>query len=264
LGAIPKPIGPSEKCIAIVAPALEGIPGNAQEAGAGVRDVIVSYLTGPSVKVITLEAKLASQAREEAKQKGCEPLLFTKVTRKTSGGKVLKALGHAANTTSWQLPARYCGVSRGARGSSRRYPLVFVAMTPCRIIDTRSSSQGFSGPFGAPTPATGAIRTFPVRSNTTCTVPDNAHAYSFNITVVPPGPLGWITAYPSGQSLPLAATVNAPQGNVVGNAAVVAAGAGGSIDIYSSDPTDVVIDINGYYLSNTAGTITSTTLLIHG
>src|SRR5689334_6254056 len=68
------------QCIAIVSPALEGVPGNALEAAAGIRDVIASYLAGPSVKVVVLEAKLPSQAREEAKQKGCEPLLFTKVT----------------------------------------------------------------------------------------------------------------------------------------------------------------------------------------
>jgi len=111
---LPTPV----KCIAIVAPALEGIPGNALEAGAGVRDVIASYLTGPSVKVVTLEAKFASQAREEAKQKGCEPLLFTKVTRKTSGGKVLKVLGHAANTTSWQLPGGGTAASAAARAGA--------------------------------------------------------------------------------------------------------------------------------------------------
>ena len=110
----------SARCIAIVAPVLEGVPGNALDAGAGVRDVIVSYLTGPSVKVVLLEAKLLSQAREEAKQKQCEPVLFTKLTRKTGGGKALKALGQVANTTSWQLPgggtAATAAVRAGAAG----------------------------------------------------------------------------------------------------------------------------------------------------
>src|SRR5438477_13147625 len=93
----PKPV-PSRAatCIAITIPTLEGVPGNASEAAVGVRDVIESYLKGPSIKVLVLEAKLPSQAREEAKEKGCEPLLFTKLTRKTGGGKLLKALGQAA------------------------------------------------------------------------------------------------------------------------------------------------------------------------
>src|SRR5262249_23721362 len=93
----------------------------------------------------------------------------------------------------------------------------------------------------------GSSRTFPIQSSTTCVIPAVAKAYSFNITVVPPGPLGFITAYPTGESLPLAATVNSPQGFIVGNAAVVPAGTNGMIDIFASDRTEVVIDINGYY-----------------
>jgi hypothetical protein len=74
-----------------------------------------------------------------------------------------------------------------------------------------------------------------------------AQAYSLNITVVPPGSLGFLTAYPTGQPLPLAATLNSLEGFIVGNAAIVPAGTSGSIDLYASSPTDVVIDINGCY-----------------
>jgi len=125
-------------------------------------------------------------------------------------------------------------------------PLVFVAMTPCRVVDTRAS-QGFTGAFGPPSLAHGASRTFPMQSSTTCTIPAAAQAYSLNITVVPPGPLAFLTAYPTGQPLPLAATVNSPLGFIVGNAAIVPAGTGGAIDLFAADATDVVIDINGYY-----------------
>ena len=103
------------KCFAIVIPTLEGVAGNASEAAVGVRDVMESYLNGPSLKVLALEAKLPSQAREEAKQKGCEPLLFLKLTRKTGGGKLLKAVGQAASTTSWQLPGGGTAASAAAR-----------------------------------------------------------------------------------------------------------------------------------------------------
>jgi hypothetical protein len=125
-------------------------------------------------------------------------------------------------------------------------PLVFVAMTPCRVVDTRAS-QGFPGAFGAPSLVGGASRTFPMQTSTTCSIPAAAQAYSLNITVVPPGPLGFLTAYPTGQPLPLAATVNSPQGFIVGNAAIVPGGTNGSIDLFASNATDVVIDINGYY-----------------
>src|SRR5437868_4725388 len=38
--------------------------------------------------------------------------------------------------------------------------LVFVGMTPCRVVDTRNGS-GFTGSFGPPSLVTG-VRTFPV------------------------------------------------------------------------------------------------------
>ena len=124
--------------------------------------------------------------------------------------------------------------------------LVFVAMMPCRVVDTRVS-QGFSGAFGPPDLAERASRTFPVPSNGTCAIPTLAQAYSFNIAVVPPGPLAFITVYPTGQPVPLASTLNSLQGLIVANAAIVPAGTNGSIDVYASNPTDIVIDINGYY-----------------
>ena len=49
-------------------------------------------------------------------------------------------------------------------------PLVFVGMTPCRVVDTRAS-QGLSGPFGPPSLVGGASRTFPLQASTTCTIP---------------------------------------------------------------------------------------------
>lgn len=124
--------------------------------------------------------------------------------------------------------------------------LVFVGMTPCRVADTRSG-QGFSGAFGAPGLVAGIARTFPIQSSTTCTIPSIAQAYSFNMTVVPSSASGFITAYPTGQPLPLAATLVWSQNLVTSNAAVVSGGTSGSVDVYANEATDIVIDINGYY-----------------
>jgi hypothetical protein len=81
--------------------------------------------------------------------------------------------------------------------------LTFIAMTPCREVDTRAGS-GFSGAFGAPSLVAGVSRTFPMQSSTTCSIPAGALAYSLNVTVVPQGPIGFLTAYPTGKPLPLA------------------------------------------------------------
>ena len=124
-------------------------------------------------------------------------------------------------------------------------PLAFYTLAPCRVADTRAGN-GFSDAFGPPSLAGGATRNFPIPSSS-CNVPSNAQAYSFNITVVPPGPLSYLTAWPTGSPLPVAATLSSLAGNVVGNAAIVASGTAGSISLYASNPTDVVIDINGYF-----------------
>jgi hypothetical protein len=58
-----------------------------------------------------------------------------------------------------------------------------------------------------------------------------------------------MTVYPLGQNMPQSSNLNSPKGAVIANAAVVPAGAGGGINVFSSDATDFVLDINGYYVS---------------
>lgn len=91
-------------CIALVMPTVHGVPGNAVDVAGGVRDLMVTYLTGPSVKVVPLEAKLPSQVGPEAQQKGCEPILFVTVTHKSGGKGVMKALGQAAGSSAYYIP----------------------------------------------------------------------------------------------------------------------------------------------------------------
>jgi hypothetical protein len=126
-------------------------------------------------------------------------------------------------------------------------PLVLVAMTPCRVADTRAS-QGFPSPFGTPSLSAGVSRTFPLPSSTLCSIPAAAQAYSLNITVVPSTPTGFLIAYPTGQPLPLAATLVWSQCSIASNAAIVDGGTSGSVDMIANSATDVVIDINGYYV----------------
>lgn len=123
--------------------------------------------------------------------------------------------------------------------------LYFYPLTPCRVADTRTGS-GFGSGFGPPSLVGGAIRDFPMLSSS-CGIPFTAQAYSLNMTVIPPGPVGFLTAWPAGQSRPLAATVNAPPGTVVGSAAPVPAGTNGDINVFANGATDLLIDINGYF-----------------
>jgi Chaperone of endosialidase len=164
-------------------------------------------------------------------------------------------LKHWAAPLYWQstqIPAQGQAVvatPADATAFSPTAPLVFVAMLPCRVIDTRTGN-GFTGAFGPPSLVGGGSRTFPILSSTTCTIPTEAQAYSFDITVVPPGPLTYVTAYPTGQPTPVAAiAVESPQGTLASDTGIIPAGSNGSIDVYASNPTDLVVDINGYYVS---------------
>ena len=109
---------PKITCIAILPPVLEGFPGNAIDAAKGVSDLLAGYLQGPSIKTIILEAKLASLAGEEAKQKNCQPLLRLAVRRKSNNHGLLKALGQAASTSSWSLPGAGSAASAAVRAGA--------------------------------------------------------------------------------------------------------------------------------------------------
>jgi DNA-binding beta-propeller fold protein YncE len=121
--------------------------------------------------------------------------------------------------------------------------LAFYPLTPCRVVDTRNSD----GPLGGPYLQAGQERDFPVLQASACNIPDTAQAYSMNFTVIPQNILGYLTVWASGQSKPVVSTLNDLTGTIVANAAIVPAGAGGDINAYVTNNTNLVIDINGYF-----------------
>ena len=80
-----------------------------------------------------------------------------------------------------------------------------------------------------------------------CNIPFSAAAYSLNFSVVPHGALGYMTVWPTGQSRPTVSTLNDIPGTIIANAAIVPAGSSGSVSVYPSNDTDVIIDIDGYF-----------------
>jgi hypothetical protein len=79
-----------------------------------------------------------------------------------------------------------------------------------------------------------------------CAVPIAAQAYVFNATVVPPGLLGYLTLWPQGQPQPFAATLNALDGAITSNLAIVPTN-NGSISAFPFNPTQLVLDLFGYF-----------------
>ena len=89
--------------------------GNAAGAMDAVRESFTSFLTGPSLSVAPLKARLESQVREEAKLAGCPFVLFTSVNHKRKQGSSL--LGRAASGALQQGAWRAGSVAGSAVGS---------------------------------------------------------------------------------------------------------------------------------------------------
>jgi uncharacterized repeat protein (TIGR01451 family) len=155
---------------------------------------------------------------------GSAPSSVTNAVSVSGGGD---SLNHSVNDPTTILPQA----------------LRFVPVVPCRIADTRNPN----GPFGGPAIAGGGTRDFAVTSSA-CGIPSNAVSYSLNVTVVPTGPLGFVTVWPAGQAQPTVSTLNSLDGRIKANAAIVPAGAGGAISVFAAAQTNVIIDVNGYFV----------------
>ena len=169
-------------------------------------------------------------------QVGFSPQSSLAMTLTLSGkaSSVADTLALGTFSAQVQIPSPVSGLSSATH---------FVPINPCRIADTRNPN----GPFGGPPIAGGVSRDFAV-PNSACGIPSTAAGYSMNVAVVPHGKLGYLTVWPSGQSQPLVATLNSIDGRIKSNAAIVQAGGNGAISVFATDTTDVVLDINGYFV----------------
>jgi hypothetical protein len=115
--------------------------------------------------------------------------------------------------------------------------LAFYPSTPCRVLDTRVTG---------PAMARDSSRSFTVPANP-CNIPTTVQAYVMNATVVPSGVFGFLTLWPGGQARPTVSVLNAVDGAITSNAAILPAGPGGVIQAYTSDVTHLLLDISGYF-----------------
>jgi hypothetical protein len=113
-----------------LAPAtVESAVGNSNDAADAVRETFTSFLTGPSLAVQPLTARLQSQVREEAKAAGCRYLLLpiVKHEHKSGGGGLLgRMAGGAVEQGAWRAGAATgstvggvaAGAAAGAAGAA--------------------------------------------------------------------------------------------------------------------------------------------------
>ena len=147
---------------------------------------------------------------------------------------------------NWAAPATWSAPgARGATTLSEGPPLPFVAVTPCRMADTRGN--GYTGQYGPPSLFANATRSFTVAGQ--CGIPAFVTAVSFNFTALNVGGTGDLRVFPAGGSAPLVSTLNynANTPNIA-NAAVVELSGSGAIAVQADAvPIDLIIDVNGYY-----------------
>ena len=119
------------------------------------------------------------------------------------------------------------------RGGLSLYPAA-----PCRVLDTRGVGRGlpFSGTLNPPVDVV----------NSACGPAATAQAYVFNATVVPQGALGYLTLWPDGENQPGVSTLNALDGSISSNMAIVPTN-NGKVDAYASGITQLILDISSYF-----------------
>lgn len=93
-----------EHRICLAPTTVESAVGSAESLSDAVKATLVGLLTGPSISVAPLSARLESQAREEAKLAGCRHVLFTEARqqRKQGGSLLGQVAGGAVYQGAWQ------------------------------------------------------------------------------------------------------------------------------------------------------------------
>jgi hypothetical protein len=142
---------------------------------------------------------------------------------------VLGGLGFAvAQPSESTVQATAAAVPDPAPGS-------FQPVTTRRLFSTQTSK---------PKIAKGQTRTFTVTG-----VPADATAVQINVIAVQSTGTGYLTVFPGGDPKPVVASVNFAAGQVVGNLSTVKLGADRRLSVFNSaGATDVIIDLQGYYL----------------
>jgi len=135
---------------------------------------------------------------------------------------------YAYNTTDLLIDINGYFAAPGTGGLSM-YPAA-----PCRVLDTRQSGGSFVGERNVNV------------VGSACAPPSNAAAYVFNATVVPPSHMLYLSLWPNGEQQPVVSTLNAEDGFITSNMAIVPT-TNGSIDAYAAALTQLILDISGYF-----------------
>ena len=139
----------------------------------------------------------------------------------------------AVMSLTWCLAAPTTLVHAAPAGAS-----AYVPVSPYRILDTRTG-QGFPRRVNAGETFTLALPN----------VPPGASAVVLNMAITGSADGGFVTVYPTGVARPTASSINVDAaGQTIANLVTVPIGAGGTASVYSLMQTDLIADVQGYYV----------------
>ncbi len=198
-------------------------------------DTLLGLYKGPAVSSLTLVA--SNDDSNSTLQSAVGP---SAVTGGTNYSIVIDGWSGASGSTvlHWSFTPT---VPPGGGGR-------YTPLTPARILDTRDGTGGLSGPV-----ASGA--TVEVQITGRGGVPaTGVAAVAVNVTVTQPTGSGFLTLYPAGSALPLAANLNFTPAKTVPNLVVVKLGTGGRVAMLNSaGSTHVIYDVAGWYSESGSG-----------
>jgi hypothetical protein len=137
---------------------------------------------------------------------------------------------YASNTTNLLVDINGYFAAPGTGGYS------LYAVAPCRAYDSRNNN-------GLPFQGERTVNIV----DSPCAAPSNTKAYVFNATVIPSGDLGYLTLWPDGETQPGVSTLNAQDGAITSNMAIVT-NSDGETDAYAyGTTTQLLLDISAYF-----------------
>ncbi|MCU1388527.1 MAG: hypothetical protein JWL72_1865, partial [Ilumatobacteraceae bacterium] len=122
----------------------------------------------------------------------------------------------------------------------------FFPLAPARLADTRTGQPTADGLFaGIGTLAAGSTLQLPVAGRGG--VAADAGAVALNVTVADTGAPGFVTVFPCGSPQPMASNLNYVAGTTIPNGVISKIGAGGKVCFFTSQDTQLVVDVNGAF-----------------
>jgi hypothetical protein len=140
----------------------------------------------------------------------------------------------------------------------------FTPINPCRIVDTRSGAGKIAAGFADAFVVSGSAGFISQGGNAEgCGIPDGATAIAVTVVAVDEEGPGYLKAWATGHTTPVSSFLNYAGTSLVSTGGTIPTD--GEIDVSASvNATDVVIDVDGYYVPPMFAVVNAAGTLIHG